>query len=94
VGSVAIWISPPGDSFGGYTNGAPCAYEGFAASADFPDLIVKPGKSARIKVEGVPVPAAPGFWAVTALPDAQCTSGGDAVALLYKMPAYAVVEVV
>ncbi|GBF91245.1 hypothetical protein Rsub_03565 [Raphidocelis subcapitata] len=94
VGKVAIWTSPPVDSFGGFVAGPPCSPEGFVALADFGDVRVQPGKTASLKVENVPVPAAPGFWAVTAKADAACGGGADALLLVYNVPAYAVVEVV
>ncbi|GBF96597.1 hypothetical protein Rsub_09343 [Raphidocelis subcapitata] len=82
IGTVAVWLKPAsewqGPKYGGYAGFempfyTPCNYAGFVASADFSDVVIKPGKSKTVKIVGVPVPVTPGWWQVSALPDINCT---------------------
>ncbi|GBF99532.1 hypothetical protein Rsub_11966 [Raphidocelis subcapitata] len=76
IGRVGVWIDPVADRnapfFGAIWKGKPCDYAGFQASADFSDVMIKPGKSKTVKIS-VPVPASAGWWQVSALPDLNCT---------------------
>ncbi|GBF96588.1 hypothetical protein Rsub_09334 [Raphidocelis subcapitata] len=83
IGKVAVWLKPApewsGPKYCGYTGVewpdyfGQCDYSGFVASADFSDVMIKPGKSKTVKIADVPVPTAPGWWQVSALPDINCT---------------------
>jgi hypothetical protein len=74
---VGVWLTPIAESYalfsGGTSQGGACAYEGFVASADFSSVVVKPGKSKTVTIKDVLVPAVPGWWEVSALPDINCT---------------------
>ncbi|GBF90395.1 hypothetical protein Rsub_02501 [Raphidocelis subcapitata] len=77
IGKVGVWLTPaadwPAPTDGGFWGGELCAYTGYVATADFSDVVVKPGKSKTVKIKDVPVPVAPGWWQVSAVPDINCT---------------------
>ncbi|GBF90394.1 hypothetical protein Rsub_02500 [Raphidocelis subcapitata] len=77
IGKVGLWIKPAADwnpaRYGGYKGSTVCDYQGLAASADFSDMVVKPGKSKTVTIKDVPVPGPPGWWQVSALADINCT---------------------
>ena len=87
---MGVWLTPIAESYalirGATSQGLACAYKGFVASADFSGVVVKPGKSKTVTIKDVPVPAVPGWWEVSALPDINCTLPGSA---LYKFAPYA-----
>ena len=77
IGKVGVWLTPAGDwpapLYGGTVIGENCAYTGFAATADFSNVVVKAGKSKTVKINDVPVPLTAGWWQVSALADINCT---------------------
>jgi hypothetical protein len=90
---VGVWLTPIAESNalldGGTSQGAPCTYTGFVASADFSRIVVKPGKSKTVTIPDVPVPAVAGWWQVSALPDINCTLPGSAVVYTQQPNPYA-----
>jgi hypothetical protein len=89
VGKVALWTTPfDGDSQYGFYSGPLCNYTNTAALQSFDDVIVKPGKTKKVTWTDVPVPAEPGTYQVSAIPDAACASSA-AKELAVAMPAFA-----
>ncbi|GBF90385.1 hypothetical protein Rsub_02491 [Raphidocelis subcapitata] len=95
IGQVGVWLVPAAESnslyFGGYM-GQPCAYQGFAATADFSGVVVKGGKSKTVTIKDVTVPGPPGWWQVSAVPDINCTL--PASSTIQPVVPYAAFEVV
>jgi hypothetical protein len=87
---VGVWLTPIAESNAllveGTKQGLACAYKGFVTSADFSSVVVKPGKFKTVTITDVPVPAVPGWWEVSALPDINCTLPGS---VLYQFSPYA-----
>ena len=96
LGTVGLWLLPadaqqsPVD--GGIVLGAPCDYNTFAATGNFSGVVVKPGKSKKVKIKDVPVPKAAGWWQVLALADAGCALPSSSS--VFPSPGYAAFEVV
>ncbi|GBG00514.1 hypothetical protein Rsub_13191 [Raphidocelis subcapitata] len=97
IGQVGLWVMPveylAAPLFGGAWYGNPCAYTGLSLTADFSDVVVKPGKSKTIQIKDVRVPAVtPGWYQVSILADTNCTLPASSWVLPWA--AYAAFEIV
>ncbi|GBF91223.1 hypothetical protein Rsub_03543 [Raphidocelis subcapitata] len=96
IGVVRVWTPPfrgGRTSIGGYWEGDRCNSTGAAAAADLSSAILAPGKAKAVRIRHVPVPAAPGWYKLSVLPDATCLSPAAGGFRIFTNP-YATFEVV